>query len=73
MPCNDGYPLETTVYRTPPEVQKRLDITTRLACEYCKLIESKDLPIPEWAQEWWTKHKKIDAQKRNDKGQFTKE
>ena len=50
--------------------QERLNITTRLACEYCKVIEGHYGPrmhIPEWAQEWWEAHKKVDANRQTER------
>jgi len=32
-------------------------ILTRLACSYCKELESKGAPVPSFAKDWWTTHK----------------
>ena len=45
------------------EWQAELDTITRLACAYCRRLEREQKPIPEWAQEWWLKHRAIDTKR----------
>lgn len=55
MPCESG-PSYEDVQR-----EKRMrDAMARLACTYCKELEARGEPIPDWAVEWWTIHKAED-------------
>lgn len=56
MPCYDSRDSEDRA-----EMQRRLDVTTRLACDYCKSIERAGEDIPAFARHWWEKHKIKDA------------
>lgn len=52
MACQDnGYRVQSTA-----EQHEKLQITTRLACEYCVSLLEQDLPIPDFAQKWWEQH-----------------
>ncbi len=55
MPCNsyDSHPMMTTA------IKQRLDITTKLACLYCKGAKK----VPKWAEAWWKHHQNIDAKR----------
>jgi len=77
MPCYNGGsepPIRTvveTVYRDTGiseafvnALQKRCDITTRVACELFTEYEKQNKPIPNYAQEWWDEHKKLDAERK---------
>lgn len=50
MPCHDDRDDSDR-----EDSQKRLDITTRLACMYCK-----SNPVPDWAADWWHNHQLYD-------------
>lgn len=58
MPCDAG-----PSYSDIEEARKERDIITRLACAYCKLLESQGRPVPDWAQSWWEAHKRYDAER----------
>ena len=62
MPCDSG-PSYNDIQR---EREDR-DVSARLACVYCRILESKNLPIPEYAENWWKRHKKIDADRKEAK------
>lgn len=63
MPCSDALcdPEEERSYAK--EVQRRLRITTRLACELCTFLEQADEDIPSYATKWWEQHKKEDKER----------
>ena len=67
MPCRVDNPPPTVKYVENPQQKKDLEITTRLACRYCRKLELSQKPIPEWASEWWQKHKKRDETAVEDK------
>lgn len=77
MPCN-GYSLaEEEALDRELEIRKFGDtkdnILTRLACDYCKLIdqgtEENPLPkqVPKWARAWWKDHQRLDKRKKESK------
>lgn len=55
MPCYDGREEEERRVR-----EAKLKITTRLACDYCRHLESNDMAIPSYAKAWWDDHKRYD-------------
>jgi hypothetical protein len=56
MPCMDGGPSYEQVQR-----EKRFFVAqARLACDRCRDLEKRGLPIPSWAVEWWEQHKRDD-------------
>jgi hypothetical protein len=58
MPCQSG-PDEAY-----EEAQiKEREILTRLACEYCTMLEHRGA-VPEYAKEWWEKHQAHDKARR---------
>lgn len=57
MPCYD--------HRDAEEAERTRQITVRLACEYCHLLEAKGDAIPEWARAWWADHKRRDVERGN--------
>ncbi len=59
MPCSDGGPSYEQTQRDAEEHQ----ILTRLACDRCREIEARGGLVPTWAQEWWTDHKREDAER----------
>ena len=68
MPCSDGgpRPIYQDSYdnsRELAELRAKLDLVTRVACEYCTQLEASNAPIPEYAKAWWHLHKIDDARK----------
>ncbi len=57
MPCRDGGRDD------PGPVYERLDITTRLACEYCNELQDAGRSIPSYARKWWREHQAEDAER----------
>ncbi len=55
MPCKYDGPDEQPIMRG------ELDITTRLACEYCNELQDSGRNIPSYARKWWKKHQAEDA------------
>lgn len=65
MPCYDE--RNSSSYMQEHEVKplrEKLNITTQLACQYCRNLDKQGLPIPEYAREWWKAHKVVDEQRR---------
>lgn len=60
MPCSDGGYYDSLARETQ---QARLDLTTRIACEYLSGLEAELKPIPEYAAHWWRQHKIEDAER----------
>lgn len=62
MPC-------TSPDYTPDELaaeRKARDIAERLACEFCRQLETLKLPVPRYACDWWGKHKSWDERRRRE-------
>jgi len=59
MPCHDAGPSREETERSRRDHQTM----TRLACDRCREIEARGGTVPEWAQEWWTNHKRKDAER----------
>lgn len=64
MPCHSE-----PSYKEIDREQRFRDITTRLACFYCRRLELAGIPIPDWAVEWWRYHKKQDAKEKREHDQ----
>ena len=66
MPCYD----ERNDPRWQAEEERKqfgdtkLNITTRLACDFLNEIEARGEQVPTWASRWWVHHKQIDAGRR---------
>ena len=68
MPCYDDS-RDSSEYIREHEIkplQEKLNLTTRLACEYCLLLEQQGSVVPLWATEWWGTHKKLDAKRKQE-------
>jgi hypothetical protein len=63
MPCYDGRDDAGQLHSQIAALKERLNITTRLACDYCKHLEELHCTVPAFAQAWWKEHKRIDAQR----------
>lgn len=66
MPCSDGgwEPRGRVEYRTPPEVQDRLDISTRLLCSLLTQMTDEEVAQqPDEMQVWWAKHQVEDIRR----------
>lgn len=59
MPCYDDRIVSTD--------KNDLDVKTRLACEYLTGLESKGFQIPEYAKDWWIRHKEFDRFRNKNK------
>lgn len=69
MPCYDHRDSPAYIHGEYADkiaaMQAKLDITTRLACDYCQGLEGSGQTVPAFAKEWWTKHKKFDRGRKN--------
>lgn len=36
---------------------------TRLSCDRCREIEARGGTVPEWAMDWWQRHKQEDEER----------
>ena len=61
MPCHD-YDADSSRIS---ELTNRLHITTRLACEFCTILEKQNTPIPDYAHSWWNQHKAQDKLRKD--------
>ncbi len=59
MPCNDAGPS----YEETCRDHNDRTIMTRLACDRCRDIESRGMPIPGWVGDWWLRHKRYDEER----------
>lgn len=68
MPCLGGGPSQEQV----DQEKHDNDTATRLACAQCRALEVHGV-IPDWAQDWWQRHKRVDEQRTSADAKFRQE
>ncbi len=61
MPCDSG-PSWEDIERD----KRRMDTLVRLACDHCRLLESRGVAVPAYAREFWEEHKVEDAARERE-------
>lgn len=63
MPCRDWSQSEVVV-RDDPEVRRRLDLATRVACTTLRSLRASEIKhLPEEVQRWWAAHQEEDRRR----------
>lgn len=63
MPSWDKFHLDEDIEYSDAE-EIRQHTATRLACAYCRWLDRKGIPIPDFAKDWWKEHKRNDAKRQ---------
>ena len=69
MPCSDSRSTYGNgVMETRAELQPRIDMLARIACEALTALEECNKPytihLSKEARDWWEEHKKFDAERK---------